>query len=411
MNLFRKIWNKNFLKGNEPIDKFSEDIGGLAGEFKWIKYMNGTPVDSFSFHNEITSLSKSTVIRLLAQGSSNWRGTIDPTQYKISRIRFGNAPYEDNNFAYNTDLGLYYYDLTERVNRPNLTSSSSFSPAGGRFILNTPGAPSNSTGPISVDSSSNVSDLTVVSEAYPNNWTTGKVIPIAINSSNFGSAIVDTDRPPSHKTLVVQFYNSSNNEIASLSFNTVYSRDTVVGNTPIVSDTSNYLSSTPANHKLYYNYPTGTATKGYWTVQFTLGNGAVANITSFRISFKTGKFNMVNSVVPKTGYNSGVGVAAERFPLSSGIDYYSTVAPVYNNSTGSSFIDDYSATFSITMAQNEGNGSSGLSVYYTEAFLFNSRDDLFSIIRFPFPSQALVKGFEKSSTFSYLISWTIKSIL
>jgi hypothetical protein len=410
MNLFKKIWNKNFIKGKEPIDKFSEDIGGLAGEFKWIKYQNGVQVDTFSFHNEITSLSKSTVIRLLAQGTSSWRGTIDPTQYKISRMRFGNAPYTSNNFAYGTDLGLYYYDLLEPVYRPNLTSSSSYSPAGGRFPLATPGAPAGSTGPININSASNVSSGPILASTYGNTWTANKVIPIAITSNIFGSAIVDSDRPPSHKKLLVEFLNSTGNVIASLNFNTIYSRDTN-GNLPIVNSGSSYLNSSANAHKIYYNYPTGADTKGYWTVQFTLGTGTVSNITSFRITFPSGYYNMVNSVVPKTGYNFGTGVAATRFPLSSGIDYYSTVSAVYNNSTGSSFIDDYSATFSVTMAQNEGNGSSGLNVYYTEAFLFNSRDDLFSIIRFPFPSDSTPKGFEKNAASSYLISWTIKSIL
>jgi hypothetical protein len=411
MNLFKKIWNKNFLKGKEPIDKFSEDIGGLAGEFKWIKYRNGVPIDSFSFHNEITNLSKSTVIRLLGQGTSAWRGTIDPTQYKISRMRFGNAPYTHNSFAYNTDLNLYYYDLTESVFRPNLTASSSYSSAGGRYTLGTPEAPTGASGPILSDSASSVVKTINRTTEYTN-WVNGKIVPISITEDNFDTGVsFDQQRPPSHKTLLVEFLNSSGNVIASLNFNTVYSRDTT-GNFPIVnSGNDNYLNNTSTNHKLYYSYPTGTETQGSWILQFMLGSGSVNNIINIRISFKVGYYNMVNSVVPKTGYNFGTGVAAARFPLSSGIDYYSTVSPVYNNSTVSSFIDDYSVTFSITMAQNEGNGSANLLVYYTEAFLFNSRDDLFSIIRFPFPSESTPKGFEKNTSSSYLISWTIKSIL
>jgi hypothetical protein len=65
------------------------------------------------------------------------------------------------------------------------------------------------------------------------------------------------------------------------------------------------------------------------------------------------------------------------------------------------------------MSQTQGNGSSGLPVHYTEAFLFNGEDDLFSIIRFPYFNGITTspKGFSKSDQFSYLISWTIKSIV
>jgi hypothetical protein len=410
MNLFRKIWTKNFLKGKESLDKFSEDIGGLKGEFSWIKYKNGEKVDAYSQKNEITNLSKSTVIRLLAQGTSAWRNTIDPTQYKISRMRFGNAPYTSNDFDYTSNLSLYYYDLNESVYRPNLTSSSEYSPAGGRYPIGTAGVSASIIGPINSNSLSSVVKTITVSETYSTIWESGRVIPISITSNNFPNVVFDADRPPSHKTLLIEFLDAGSTSLASLNFNTVYSRDPV-GSNPVVNAGNNYLNSSSSSHKLYYNYPTGTDATGYWTMQFTLGNGPISNIRSIRISFNVGKYNMVNSIVPKTGYNAGSGTASARFPLSSGIDYYSTITPVYNNSISGSFIDDYSATFSITMAQNEGNGSSGLKVYYTEAFLFNTKDDLFSIIRFPYPSETTPKGFEKNSTLSYLISWTIKSIV
>lgn len=324
-------------------------------------------------------------------------------------MRFGNAPYTSGSFSYNTDLNLYYYDLTESVYRPNLTNPGDYSPAGGRFFIGNPSAPAGSTGPILSDSLSTVVKTINRTTEYTS-WTNDKVVPISITEDNFNSGVVfDQERPPSHKTLLVEFLNSGGTVIASLNFNTVYSRDTD-GNNPVIVTGNNYLNNTPANHKLYYSYPTGTATKGYWILQFMLGSGVVSDIINIRISFKVGYYNMVNSVVPKTGYNFGSGTAAARFPLSSGVDYYSTITPVYNNSQGSSFIDDYSATFSITMAQNEGNGSSGSPVYYTEAFLFNSVNDLFSIIRFPYPSETTPVGFEKNNQLSYLISWTIKSI-
>ena len=282
MNLFKKIWSKNFLKAKEPLDKFSEDIGGLKGEFSWIKYRNGQKVDTFTHHNEITSISKSTVIRLLAQGSSSWRGTIDPTQYKISRMRFGNAPYTHNSFSYNTDLNLYYYDLNESVNRPNLTNPvSGYSPAGGRFFIGNPTAPAGSTGPILSNSLSNVVKTINRTTEYTS-WTNDKIVPISIIDDNFNSGVVfDQESPPSHRTLLVEFLNSGGTVIASLNFNTVYSRDTD-GNNPVIVTGNNYLNNTPANHKLYYSYPTGTETKGSWILQFMLGSGVVNDIINIR---------------------------------------------------------------------------------------------------------------------------------
>jgi hypothetical protein len=56
-------------------------------------------------------------------------------------------------------------------------------------------------------------------------------------------------------------------------------------------------------------------------------------------------------------------------------------------------------------------------VVYTEAFLFNQSDDLFSIIKLDMPSPWNAStpvgqtGFGKNSESAYLISWTIKALL
>jgi hypothetical protein len=406
MNLFKKIWTKNFLKAKEPIDKFSEDIGGLKGEFSWIKYKDGKKIDNFTYHNDITDLSKSTVIRLLSQGTSSWNGLIDPTQYKISKMRFGNAPWNDHN----SDLPLCYYDLSESVYRDNLTNptNAEYSPAGGRYLE---GSNSTPTGVINSGSNSQIS-LTKQPSDF-SNWGQNALIGINI-TSNFFSTPGNTiqlieKRPPSHKTLLIELLSVSGSVLASLTFNSIYSRDTD-GNEPTsINMGSNYLFS--SDHKLYYDY-----TASIWKIQFKLGSGVISNITSVRISFKTGAYNIANSIVPKIGYNLGSGTAINRFPLSGGIDYYSISNLAYSDSVASSFVDDYKVTFSIPMAQSEGNGvfsGIGTPVLYTEAFLFNARDDLFSIIRFPPEiTQGISKvGFSKDSTVAYFISWTIKSIL
>ena len=418
MNLFKKIWNKNFIKAKEPLDKFSEDIGGIKGEFSWIKLYNGKEVDRSSFHNEITNLSKSTVIRLLAQGSSPWRSTINSSNYKISRMRFGNSPYSDNN----TDLIYSYYDISEGAFRNNLTNSTEFSPAGGRYTTGTANASSDSIGAIQSREGSNFgssieSDAILVS-SYGVNWVNGATIITILNDNLLGENLdYNQERPPSHKTLSVDLLNSSNAVVATLTFNNVYSRSSVNGGTSatnVNNISSPYLSTDLNTHKIYYTPPTGTQTVGYWSVKFTLGNGAIGSVTKVLIKFKIGSFNIINSIVPVTGYNNGIGTTIDtRFPLTGGIDYYPVLTTNYSDSPSGSFIDDYAATFSITMSQTQGNGSSGLPVHYTEAFLFNGEDDLFSIIRFPYFSGITTspKGFSKSDQFSYLISWTIKSIV
>ena len=415
MNLFKKIWTKNFLKAKEPIDKFADDIGGLNGQFSWIKFHNGQKIDQYSQKNTITNLSKSTVIRLLAQGNNSyWRGEIDPTQYSISRMRFGNAPFIDHN----TDLNLCYYDISEKCYRNNATDGNpgEFSPAGGRYNSGG-GTPS---GEITREFGSDPSiPIERNSTNFPN-WTVGANIDLSINPALLGTNYSDynQENPPSHKSLVVQLLNSSNSVISTITYGTVYSRYSVndIGNVATnVDSQSAIVSTTPEDHNLKYESPIGSD-KGYWRVRFKLGNGPISNVARVRISFKIGAFNVINSIVPKIGYNFGIGkTQTTRYPLGTGSnrDYYDTVTPIYSDSIGGSFIDDYSATFSITMTQTEGNGSSGSPVFYTEAFLFNSKDDLFSIIRFPYFTgiNSTPRGFSKNSSTSYLISWTIKSIL
>ena len=419
MNLFKKIWTKNFLKAKEPIDKFADDIGGLNGQFSWIKYRNGEKIEQYSQPNTITNLSKSTVIRLLAQGNSSyWRGQIDPTQYSISRMRFGNAPYADHNDIDN--LKLHYYDISERCYRDNATESFEFSSAGGRYPVG-----GNSvtaiTGRIPFQEGSDVSIPIVRNPTNFPNWSANANIDLSINAALLGSDYDDynQENPPSHKTLKVELLNSSLAIIGTVEYVRVYSRYSVndVGNiaTTVTNITPNLLSTDINNHNLKYESPIGTQ-DGYWRIRFKLGAGQIETVTRVRISFKIGAYNIINSIVPKIGYNYGIGITqTDRYPLGVGSnrDYYDTVTPIYRDSIAGSFIDDYSATFSITMTQTEGNGITNLPVYYTEAFLFNSKDDLFSIIRFPYDPQINTppKGFSKNSETSYLISWTIKSIL
>ena len=405
MNLFQKIWNKNFLSGKVPLEKLSEDVGGVKGTFSYKKYYKGAQVFENSFNNTLTDLSKSTTLRLLAQGESPWRGVINPANYKVSRMRFGNAEYSTEK---NTDLNLHYYKVSEISSRGNSTDNSvqyPYSPAGGRYLSSSSEV---YKGPILADSQSN--PLSTFSVSSFTNWNIEANVTVEFNSTNF-PALTDKTVPPSHRSVYVQLYKTGNNTpVASLEFANVYTR--APGGsaaTSILNGSNTYFNTSTSTHTLYYDFSSQS-----WKLNFKLGTSLeVNNVTSFKVGYSVGKYNVVNSVVPPFGYNTGSGNASQRFPLSSGIDYYSTSSTAYGNSPVGSSIDDYSATFSVTMGETQGNGvvGSGAPVAYTEAFLFNSLDDLISIVRFPYPTAVNGKlGFEKTSDVAYLISWTLRAL-
>ena len=408
-NLFQKIWNRNLLKGKTKIDKLAEDLGGLKGTFSVTKILKGQKVSTNTFNNALTDLSKSTAIRLLAQGTSPWVGNIDPMDYKISRMRFGNAEWiaPTGYVNKNADLALHYYKPTEISARGNFTDYSTqypYAPAGGRFLTT---SNENNKGQILPETAAVVSK-TFSKSIFPD-WNTGVFITLEFNSATF-SSIVDATIPPSHRSVSIKFYLPNiTDSICAIEWGNVYSRDPLGSSaSSVLIGNIQYIDPDPTIHKIYYDYSSKT-----WKLQFKLGaSPQVSNLSSFKIGFEIGRFNIVNSVVPQFGYNTGSGTGGQRYPLSSGTDFYPTVIPNYNNSEVNSAIDDYSATFNVTMGTTQGNGSAGVSVAYTEAFLFNSKDDLFSIIRFPYPAiQGETKsGFEKNSDVAYLISWTIRAL-
>lgn len=405
MNLFQKIWNKNFLSGSTPLEKLSEDVGGLKGTFSYQKYKSGVQVSQTSFSNALTDLSKSTTLRLLAQGDSPWRGTVVPANYKVSRMRFGNAEYSTEK---NTDLGLHYYNVGEVSSRGNSTDNSvgyPYSPAGGRYLSSSSEV---HRGPILPDSTSN--PVVTFNKSAFTNWNLEANVTVEFNSTNF-PVVTDKTAPPSHRSVYVELYKSdSSTPVATLQFANVYTRAPGgSASTSVVNGSNTYFNTSTSTHTLYYDFSSQS-----WKLNFKLGTSLeVNNVTSFKVGYSVGKYNVVNSVVPPFGYNTGSGNASQRFPLSSGIDYYSTSSTTYGNSPGNSSIDDYSATFSVTMGETQGNGvvGSGAPVAYTEAFLFNSLDDLISIVRFPYPTAVDGKlGFEKTSDVAYLISWTLRAL-
>ena len=456
-NLFKKIWNKNFVKGTDKLDKFSDDIGGLRGYFYWKKMnKNNQVIEESGIHNDITNLSKSTVIRLLAQGMPKYRTTaIDPTKYKISRMRFGNASYKINNYNYggvkNEDMEfakkLYYYDSTENIYRPNESDGrgknniTNFKSAGGKIT----------NSPFLSDSASIIKKEFYTAEAYKDQTLlTDNYLypPDKFGNLNLGTVTIPIDRnsiyftylntysnearlyPPAHNTLKItlRFFNLSNNTNFTEIFTSteidkkIYSR-ALVGNTFISNPASNFVE----NNQLKLVYDNGLQ---LWKIMFTLNSAYLAqNFTNntatvlgtITIEYNIGRYNIINSIIPKTGTNSGS--STNRF---SSDDYYTLVSSVYDSSP-TDFVDDYSVIFSSIMNVDQGNGEAGnsLPIIYTEAYLFNELNDLFSSITYPiFPlgvdneynssnttDTNVSRAFIKTNNDAYLFQWTIKALI
>jgi hypothetical protein len=450
-NLFKRIWNKNFIKANDKIDKFADDIGGLRGYFKWKKLdKNNNIIAESNQHNDITNLSKSTVIRLLAQGLPKYRTQIvDPTKYKISRMRFGNASYKINNYNYggvkDEDMEfvkkLYYYDNTENVFRPNENdgigsgNKNNFKAAGGNLNQK-----------IASDSGSLIRKDFYMAEPYKDNiyLNNNYLYPAdKFGNINLGGVNIPIDKtstyfnylnlysaeaklyPPAHDTLKITltFFNvSTSTSVATEVFSSseiekkIYNRS-LVGNVFISQTPSSYV----LNNQLNLIYDNNLQ---LWQIKFNLNNNYLSQtavaLGRIRIEYCIGKYNIINSVIPKIGVNNGSSI--NRFTSD---DYYSLVSYVYDSSP-TDFVDDYSVIFSSIMNVDQGNGAIGnnLPVIYTEAFLFNEMDDLFSSITYDqFPldnnneyngdasSNSLSRAFIKTFDDAYLFQWTIKALL
>jgi hypothetical protein len=454
-NLFKRIWNKNFVKGTDKLDKFADDVGGLKGHFSWKKLdKNNNVLKESGVHNDITNLSKSTVIRLLAQGMPKYRSqTIDPAKYKITRMRFGNASYKVGNYNYggssvdnNISKKLFYYDSTEHVFRPNQNNGI------GDNALNFKSAGGKSDGTTIASSiTSLVKKEFYTADAFKNNSANydNYLYPAdKFGIINLGSVVIPIDKslsyfsylnsyseeaklyPPSHDTLKITltFFNLANNNAqTSVIFTSseldrkIYSRN-LLGNEFLGSVSNNHIT----DNKLTFTYDNSLElwkinfglTSTYLNQNFT--NNTATVLGRITIEYNIGKYNIINSIIPKTGINSGS--IQNRFTSD---DYYTLVNNVYDSSP-TDFIDDYSVNFSSIMNIDQGNGQSGssLPVIYTEAFLFNEMDDLFSsIIYTDFPiennnqykgdtsSSSLSRAFIKTNNDAYLFQWTIKALI
>jgi hypothetical protein len=472
MNLFKKLWLKNLKKGTAPISHFVEDIGPLKGRLSWTKFNDvGKIVDQQTRTNAITINGRSAIVRLLAQAESQKVGAINPADYKITKMRFGNAlptatsiggvSYGPDGIGGLTntsgDLQLHYYDIAEATSR---TNSQPFQLVGATGFEN---------GSIMGPGGSTASAFLAETNTAPGVYSPGETLKnpkdyVVIAGDNISSAtytfqpnkIIETitlsgnsDYPelllgsstkpspsPSHRTLYVALYNSNNDLIQKVLFTNPYNKgiegnpvtnvehgadyNVDGGNDPTKSEALN-ISSVGVT-RIYYD-----SNDRKWKLQIVTRAliGGISDafffgheVAKYEVGYKVGLYNIKNSIVPVTGYNTGVGkTVQERFLGNQ--NFYRITQSVYGDSTSGAPIDDYSVAFSVIMGADQGNGKStgtdnvspltNRFVYYTEAFLFNEKDDLFSIIRLNLPTTEASdpKGFVKDPNSSFLLTWQI----
>lgn len=427
MNLFKKIWLKNLQKNKEPIEKFVEDIGSIKGRFIWTKIDPKThqKLESNTIDNAVTINGRTSIIRLLAQSanSNKTNDAANPTRYRIARMRFGNAV-DSPPLVTSSDLNLHYYDVSEISYRLNTTPvTGNRRGAGGRTSNIPTGAPA-----IGVNSSHTFREVGYNATTNPFS-TTGNIIIRNLTGSGaqeFNNLRAATDlrpaREPSHGSVYVILRNDANQIIEIYHFGGIYNKS-IAGNTitrmwqpPQNSVTtwsdSNLVNVTNPNQSGILNLNNTSlfydSVDKRWKIRFVTkndftGNGGIHNnVRNLRIELKIGAFNIVDSIVPTLGANTGGGTTnIARFGGQP--DSYTITNTSFAD--GPTPIDDYQVSFSVIMAANQGNGenpTNNSEVYYNEAFLFNERDDLFSIIRIPGNG-----GFVKNVNTAYLLTWQL----
>lgn len=140
------------------------------------------------------------------------------------------------------------------------------------------------------------------------------------------------------------------------------------------------------------------------------------------ISYDRGYYNVINSIVPKTGINvipqssnwnsnlnlDALWVANYKARFGASKDYYE-VGNLKSFTVGNNaaYTDDFETSFSIIMGLNDGNGADPINgVVYTEAFLCSENDDIFSALRF-----APQDRFKKNNQNVFFITWSIRAPL
>jgi len=454
-NVFRDIFTRHLRSNKTPLSKLAADVIPAFRGRVFIRRVDrfgalGKPVE---ISNELTNLSKSTFIRLLAQSASPWRGNVNPADYAIDRMRFGNAQkakytavvdlvtrmeeYQALGLS-STQKALHYYDISEASSRPGapvdiipvetLTDAQLLS-AYNRGNKNT----------ARIGSSFSFQILRSASIQGINN---ANAQPTRIYNPGYGTT--GDARPFSHGTLKVDLINSLGQiverivwgqpqYIRSVEGNLPTHIYVKVGNEPGITTPNNiaFQSGTYQGDPAQANYdpnlfdlsgnwkkrlvaPDSTFTKlffdfdkdqndnwGGWKILIDEINPNAPGYTAIHPKFEVGKYNIINSVVPRKGTNKDQGISTlNRYNISTQDFYQIGGNKSYKLDGQSSFVDDRSIDFSIFMPTDDGNADG--VVKYTEAFLQCKNDDVFSMIQLPVAQQ-----FSKSNEDSYLITWSI----
>lgn len=464
VNLFRKIFLRNLEKGKE-INRMVDDIGGLSGVFSYRKETNGKVVDEQVIKNALTNQSKTALIRLISQNVSPWVGQINPASYKISKMRFGNFNWYEYNYPYmngailpnalNTTAAepapeLFYYDISEASFRPKYTPSPG--PAVYEAASNKQAVRNNATQvAYGVDGTTTGKPVAIYNPNIGDTYDTNSSALYA----NYPS------RPPTHFSVFVDLLDNTGNLQERLTFYAAYdrrntgilptkvstrrtgigaisgipiityqnSRTDATGGTNETIDTTGslmgvsyaslgYVADSTANNfnyvdtgilssttktRLFYDYKEGSG--GGWKVQLDeRWDSSNRNYSKAIIWYSLGGFNVINSIVPVQGSNSGSGTGLlSRYGSSIG-DSYAITQVQYQASSATSFVDDNLVTFSANIPADAGNnnGVNANPVEYTEAFLMMQNDDMFSVIQLAAPQR-----FTKTSDDAFFLSWSI----
>lgn len=395
MNIFSTIWNKHYKRGCSPL-KLAEDAGSLRGVFEYVErdVRTGKIVNTFKKNNLLVNDSKSNLIRLISQGTSPWKGALDPETLKISRMRFGNH----NPSSTVTPSKLNYYNFYELSSRANSAEDNDgFNPTDDIIETKT----------------------RATSSVY--------FVPYCVATTT--PYEVTVPRPPSHGTLIVELL-KENVVVETITFGqSVYTRKSD-GNVPTkiesTSADSTAWCTTPAERDVdYTKVPTSITTTTRLIYSYLSGaegwklilgeiDTDTPRFTQVRFKFKIGANNVINSIVPQTGVNAPftsssyddqmLEIPSRYQPVAGQKDYYEILSnPEYRDSEVD-YVDDFSVTFGVNMSGSLGNGDTTDNtdevVSYKEAFLFNGLDDMFSHVVLP-------TTFDKNSSNAFFISWTI----
>jgi len=247
------------------------------------------------------------------------------------------------------------------------------------------------------------------------------------------------EHPPSHGTLIVKLFKNSlpveeiwfENEVYTRIRNGILptkiitnsedaeTRVSTPNSRPIDDKEITTITAEDTQTRLVYDYDVDS--RG-WKFLIDEIDKEDARFDYIEFTFDIGKYNIVNSIVPQTGYNQNITganwnelkqLAPQRFQGNT--DYYNIISTEYRDAE-IDYVDDFSVTFSVNMAGHLGNGNTDAAneqyIRYKEAFLFNQRsqdgggakDDLFSAVWLP-------TSFDKNATSAFFISWTILSPL